>query len=215
MTPQNIAQILSVLHSKKEVIIFRTSKEHMLMGGKVIINFTCCSAVSDVLMFCISSFFLLSCSSSCSKNFIFSSWSFSWSSATKVDSADDSLGGLKRKCLDFKFMSYTESQNIWKKQTYRNHVSFETVFSEIFNEYCIPIKSLLIFNSLFNYVYLSTQALFSSTLQWLYFWNFLERGTFVFTFWTQGMESGETRKKDRSIPLRFLVCQNAMPTVPL
>lgn len=156
MTPQNIAQILSVLHSKKEVIIFRTSKEHMLMGGKVIINFTCCSAVSDVLMFCISSFFLLSCSSSCSKNFIFSSWSFSWSSATKVDSADDSLGGLKRKCLDFKFMSYTESQNIWKKQTYRNHVSFETVFSEIFNEYCIPIKSLLIFNSLFNYVYLST-----------------------------------------------------------
>lgn len=53
-------------------------------------------------------------------------------------------------------MSYRESQNIWKKQTYRNHVSFETVFSEIFNEYCIPIKSLLIFNSIFNHVYLST-----------------------------------------------------------
>lgn len=164
-------------------------------------------------MFCISSFFLLSCSSSCSKNFIFSSWSFSWSSATKVDSADDSVGGLKRKCLGFKFMSYREYQNIWKKQTYRNHVSFETVFSEIFNEYCIPIKSLLIFNSIFNHVYLSTLK-HCFLVRYSDFWNFLERGTFVFTFWTQGMESGETRN-DRSIPLRFLVCQNAMPTVPL
>lgn len=111
---------------------FKTPKEHNCHGSKnnfIKISFTCCSAVSDVLMFCISSFFLFSCSSSCSKNFIFSSWSFSWSSATKLDSAVDSAGGLKRKCLGFKFAAYTEPHNTWNKHTHKkSEVYFETLF---------------------------------------------------------------------------------------
>lgn len=65
---------------------------------------TCCSAVSDVRMFCISSFFLFSYSSSCSKNFTFSSWSFSWSSATKLE-GDDSNELEKGK----KYSEYNQS----------------------------------------------------------------------------------------------------------
>lgn len=63
---------------------------------------TCCSAIREVRTFCISSFFLFSCSSSCSRNLAFSSWSFSWSSATKLEESSlaDSKAGLKKTVTD-------------------------------------------------------------------------------------------------------------------